>query len=170
MSGSNTNSNNQSHQAGVQGNNNSPNIFASKNSNNTFGSIYIGESAGFWLRVTAYIIDFIIIGLVIGICGYIFQHQDVSPTLVLVYIFGPWFYESICTSSSLEGTVGKRLIGLKVLNENGERLTFGSATVRFWVKGVLNTVTLGIISLVCAFRADKKTGYDVLVRSSVYKR
>ena len=132
--------------------------------------MYVGSPAGFWLRLTAYVIDGLITGLISGIVTYFLKGEGFNPTLILFYVIGPWVYEAGLTSSSLEGTLGKKIVSLRVLDDNGERLTFVSATVRFWVKVVLWLVTLGIITIPAGVRKDKKTGYDILVRSSVYRR
>ncbi|HEY9730358.1 MAG TPA: protein kinase [Drouetiella sp.] len=41
-------------------------------------------------------------------------------------------YHAIFESSKMQATPGKRLFGLVVLNQNGNRLSFQQATVRFW--------------------------------------
>ncbi|HZD95749.1 MAG TPA: RDD family protein, partial [Candidatus Sulfotelmatobacter sp.] len=108
--------------------------------------------AGFWIRFLAFIIDRIIMGIVAGpfwvvlvlpTVGRIIreteQNQEPSPELIvsivgaastfLVLVFvAYWLYEALLTSSSWQGTIGKRVLRLKVTDEAGNRISFGRST------------------------------------------
>ncbi len=47
---------------------------------------------------------------------------------------GSWLYCAFMESSSWRATVGKRLLGLQVITTDGERISFGAATVRHFMK------------------------------------
>jgi uncharacterized RDD family membrane protein YckC len=130
---------------------------------------YIGDPAGFWLRLAAHLIDTIILSLVSAIVGIIYGYTNLTGQLILYIIFAPWIYEAGMISSKMKGTIGKKIVNIKVLNDHGEQLTFASATARYWLKALLWLVTLGIITITSLFRKDKKTGYDILLNTNVYR-
>jgi len=94
----------------------------------------------FWYRFVAVIIDVIIIGIaafIFGIpLGMIFggdlvQLQMASSAVsLLVYLM----YGSILESSGMQGTIGKKVLNLKVTNIEGDALNFSEALVRNLVK------------------------------------
>src|ERR1051326_7684273 len=114
---------------------------------------------GFWIRLLAYIIDRIVVGIaatplvfmmalptITRIAHEAEQNQDnpssefvfsilgaLSTFFVLIFV-GYWLYEALLTSSSWQGTVGKRVLRLKVTDEAGNRIGFGRSTGRFFAK------------------------------------
>ena len=106
---------------------------------------YKYEYAGFWLRVVAALIDSFIMILAVLPVAWIFYQGDSdlvfatglsesAPNLlfdfVINYIF-PFLY-SVLFWIYLEGTPGKRLLRLKVLDERtGHKLSFGQAALRY---------------------------------------
>jgi uncharacterized RDD family membrane protein YckC len=107
--------------------------------------------AGFWLRTWAAAIDValevvgafvftVIIGFVLGR----FEGPlGISPwgskvatgmAFILVLSVGSWLYSAFMESSSLRATVGKRIFGLQVVTAEGDRVGFGQATVRHFMK------------------------------------
>lgn len=136
---------------------------------NNFPINFVGDPAGFWLRLAAYLIDSIIISLVSAVVGIIYGYTQLTGQLAIYIIFAPWIYDAGMTSSYIKGTIGKKIVNIKVLNDHGEQLTFASASGRYWLKLLLWLVTLGIITLPSLFRKDKKTGYDILMNTNVYR-
>ena len=53
---------------------------------------------------------------------------------ILILAVGSWLYCAFAESSSWQATVGKRLLGLKVISGEGGRTSFGQATVRHLMK------------------------------------
>jgi uncharacterized RDD family membrane protein YckC len=51
-----------------------------------------------------------------------------------ILAIGSWLYCAFTESSSWRATVGKRLLGLQVITADGERTSFGQATVRHFMK------------------------------------
>ena len=122
-----------------------------------FQSFQTPMYAGFWLRFAAYLIDSILLGLIffpLGLgLGLIMgaTGNNQNPELMLglngglnmVSLVVTWLYSSLLESSSWQGTVGKKLIGLRVTDLDGRRISFGRATGRHFGK-----ILSGLICLV----------------------
>jgi uncharacterized RDD family membrane protein YckC len=147
---------------------------------------------GFWIRLLAHLIDHAILGAVaaplffitvlpsiIRIAHQAERDQEPSPELIiaivssaLVYIalafVGQWLYEALLTSSSWQGTIGKRVLRLKVVDEAGNRIGFGRATGRFFAK-ILSSMFFCIGFIIIGF-TERKTGlHDMLAGTKVMK-
>jgi uncharacterized RDD family membrane protein YckC len=75
-------------------------------------------------------------------------------------------YSTILEASSLQGTLGKRWLGIKVVDESGARLSLGRATVRNLAK-LLSLLPLGLGFIWALFREDKRTWHDLIARTYV---
>ena len=65
---------------------------------------------------------------------------------IAVLTIGSWLYSAFSESSKWRATVGKRIIGLEVVNASGGKLTFGQASVRHFMKFLsLFTVAVGFM-------------------------
>jgi uncharacterized RDD family membrane protein YckC/Tfp pilus assembly major pilin PilA len=105
-----------------------PLVGGSGASTRAWDTLPAGEAihAGFWRRVAAYIID----GLVISIPSFV---VNIVPILgFLVSLVGRWLYFSLMESSSWQATLGKRAMGIKVTDAQGQRVSFGVATGRYF--------------------------------------
>jgi uncharacterized RDD family membrane protein YckC len=108
--------------------------------------------AGFWLRVVAAIVDAIILTVAWQIIELALPARDVpalpakpdfqafidimnallSPDRVIVYALLIWAYFVFQETSSAQATLGKRMLGIRVSNDQGERLTLLAASIRAW--------------------------------------
>lgn len=107
--------------------------------------------AGFWIRVVASMLDSMFI-VVLSLPTYFFG----EPYGFLSQIVIAFLYESLLTCGEHQATWGKRLMGLKVINADGGRLTFGASVGRYAGK-ILSTLTFFIGFLMVAF-TDRKQG------------
>jgi uncharacterized RDD family membrane protein YckC len=73
----------------------------------------------------------------------------------------PWLYYTTAESSQQQATLGKRLVGLRVVSDAGTRISFARANGRYWAKS-LSGLTLGIGYLVCAFTPRKQALHDLM--------
>ncbi len=123
--------------------------------------------AGFWVRVLAWIIDVIIVGVIVRIAF------AADPGIHIVGFglgfFGGWLYEALLTSSSMQATLGKLVLGMRVTDLQGQRITFGRATARHFAK-YLSTAILGIGYLMVAFTEKKQGLHDMIAGTLVVKR
>lgn len=129
------------------------NIYATPESD-LGATTYISQTyhtyANFGWRLLAAFIDGIVttfIGLVLGIfLGLIVAATGSDETLidllanVLGIIIG-WLYAALMESSGTQATLGKMAVGIKVTDEQGQRLGFGRATGRHFGK-ILSTLML----------------------------
>jgi uncharacterized RDD family membrane protein YckC len=121
--------------------------------------------AGFWIRAGAYIIDGIII---FPINTYVLSFMsENSPGRLLVYLIW-WGYTAWLTSSSLQGTLGKKVLGLKVVGLDGGRVSFARASVRFFAS-ILSGLILGIGYVMAAFNPKKQALHDQIAGTFVIK-
>lgn len=133
--------------------------------------------AGFWRRFAAYSID----GLVLLVAAvplalalaFIFgpssdssSSASVSLLLDLVSIAGGWLYFALMESSSKQATLGKMAVGIKVTDENGERLSLGRASGRYFAK-VLSGLTLGVGYLMAGLTKKKQALHDKVANTLV---
>lgn len=126
--------------------------------------------AGFWVRFLATLIDGIIIsvgtGLIISLTGGGAYVGSLSHSLFL--LAAQWAYYSLMESSERQATVGKIALGLRVTDLDGNRISFGKATARFFGK-VVSGLLLFVGYIMVAF-TDKKQGlHDKLVSTLVLK-
>lgn len=145
--------------------------------------------AGFWLRFVAYVIDIVIVWIVAIpiylVLGSLFGlnmssiARDPNSLMLgsamaslLIFEFcallGLWLYFAIFESSAWQGTVGKKVLGLRVTDLNGNRISFGRATGRFFAKLVSNfTFMIGYI--MAGFTAKKQALHDMIAGCLVTK-
>jgi len=138
------------------------------------GNVLVAPYAGFWLRLAAFVLDvfgLVVIYTVVYIIGLIVIGQsNAAPdeaiqtrlqlTRVLL-IATPWLYYTVAESSRHQGTFGKRMIGLRVVDEAGRRISFARANGRFWSKQ-LSALTCGVGYVVCAFTQRKQALHDLM--------
>ena len=144
--------------------------------------------ASFWKRAAAFIIDNIIysiiasvlaniIGLMIGIgmgLSGVAKPDEASLSTVLtgavvglivqlvVYIF----YYVWPESTSWQATIGKRMLGLKVTDLNGQRLSFLRSLGRY-AGMILSGITLCIGYLMCFWTEKRQCLHDLLANCLV---
>ncbi len=108
--------------------------------------------AGFWLRVVAAIVDAIVLTVAWQIIDLVLPAQNVppmpakpdyqafvdmmnallSPDRVIIYALMVWAYFVFQETSSAQATLGKRMLGIRVSNAEGGRLTLLAASIRAW--------------------------------------
>ena len=143
--------------------------------------------AGFWLRLVAWIIDAIILGFA-GAAIFFplfsanihtfsrenpwefytsFSRPHVAINLLEMML--NWIYHASLESSVWQATLGKKVLGLKVTDLAGNRVTFARASGRFF--GMLvSSFTLGIGFLMAGFTARKQALHDILAGCLVIKQ
>jgi uncharacterized RDD family membrane protein YckC len=149
--------------------------------------------AGFWIRFVAFILDRIVVGIVAAPFYVVLvlpnllrmireaesSRGEPSPEMIfsilggvsvflIVFFVGYWLYEALLTASSWQGTIGKRVLRLKVTDEAGNRISFARSTGRFFAK-ILSYMILWIGFIMIAF-TDKKRGlHDMLAGTLVMR-
>jgi len=130
---------------------------------------------GFWIRVVAYIIDAILLGIASGILGLVtgislyaggFAHFNFFANGASLII--GWLYFALMESSVRGATVGKMTVGLRVVTDQGQRLDFGHATGRYLAK-IISVLTLCIGFIMVAFTDCKRGLHDIIASTLVVK-
>jgi uncharacterized RDD family membrane protein YckC len=86
-----------------------------------------GNYASFVTRLIAVVIDAVILGIVTGIMNAIFA-QWLSTILGIVIGFAYYTYSE---SSANQATIGKMIMKIKVVGEDGGRVSFATAAIRY---------------------------------------
>jgi len=137
--------------------------------------------AGFWKRFVAHIIDQIImsvLGIIIVIpflamIGISLWDQDFDPSMgfiftlitayisiILLIVIGGWLYFALM--ESMKGaTLGKMALGIIVTDMNGNRISFGRATGRYFGK-ILSGLTFTIGYIMAGFTQQKQALHDMI--------
>jgi uncharacterized RDD family membrane protein YckC len=84
-------------------------------------------------------------------------------------LVGEWLYFAILESSSWQATLGKKTLGLAVVNADGTRLTFGRACVRYVAK-IVSGITLCIGYMMAGWTSQKRALHDMIAETLVVKR
>lgn len=143
--------------------------------------------AGFWLRAVAYLIDNLLLGFVLGnlllrpLMGrpggipaddpwFLFKNTSPQITaLMLLFLMGNWVYFSLCESSKWQATVGKKVLGLMVVDLQGQRLSFARASGRFFGK-ILSSMTFLVGFAMAGFTKRKQALHDIVAGCLVIKK
>lgn len=140
--------------------------------------------ANFWWRLLAYIIDYIIyymslilLGAILGlIAGYTNSHwfdsdssYNITPGLTLLCALIFLFYHATFESSRLQGSIGKIVCKLKVVNAAGERVEFGTALGRNFGK-ILSSLLCGIGFLSVLWNDNRQAWHDQLAKTFVVRK
>jgi uncharacterized RDD family membrane protein YckC len=156
------------------------------------------QIAGFWQRVLGLLVDGLLLGLIGMLLGLIFWDMFVR--------FGPWgrlvgfviamLYFVPMNSRMFGGqTVGKRLVGSRVVNRNGRPVSLSRSTARYlilavpyflnnaivpvsiifsWIGTVFGILTLGFgcatIYLIIFNRRTRQSLHDIVAGTFVVKR
>lgn len=91
---------------------------------------------------------------------------------LIFYILLPlavYSYFAFCESSVWQGTPGKKLLGMIVTDENGNRLTFGKAFGRNVAK-ILSGLICSIGYIMAGFTEKRQALHDIIARTLVLRR
>jgi uncharacterized RDD family membrane protein YckC len=140
--------------------------------------------AGFWLRLVAVIIDLVIINVAFIIpmfaIGYLIGIAMVGSATEselgvvagvagqLLSIMTNWLYHAMMESSKYQATLGKKILGLRVVNLQGEKIDFGQATGRHFGK-VLSLLTLSIGHVMMGWTKKKQGLHDKMANCLVVR-
>ncbi|MBU0704662.1 MAG: RDD family protein [Chloroflexi bacterium] len=137
------------------------------------------EYANFWRRAGAMLIDTAIFGIPYLVVIFVFgalagllaggtEAETLSSVLAigncLMQILGLavfWLYYALMESSPWQATLGKRALSIIVTDLDGNRVSFGRATGRYWAK-LLSGLLMGIGYLMALFTEKKQAMHDSL--------
>ena len=129
---------------------------------------------GFWIRVVAYIIDAIILSIPTALLNSLFggrmtgDFSDLHSTANLASLVLGWLYFAFMESSERGATLGKMAVGLRVVTDQGQRLSFANATGRYFAK-IISAILLLIGFIMVAFTDRKRGLHDMIAGTLVIK-
>jgi uncharacterized RDD family membrane protein YckC len=85
-----------------------------------------------------------------------------------VTILANWLYHAFMESSSWQGTIGKKICGLRVTDMRGDRISFARATGRFF--GMIVSGMICFIGFVMVAFTEKKQGLHDLMADTLVLR
>jgi uncharacterized RDD family membrane protein YckC len=153
--------------------------------------------AGFWRRVLAVVIDLVLLAPAIEFGKeffYLTQWRWDLPGMAQIAVaktaaerwdtdlviwrqmaaFGTLIffvampYYVLTESSALQGTLGKRILGLKVTGLDGQRIRLGRAFLRYWAR-MLSAMPWQCGFVMAAFTAKKQALHDMLAKTLVVR-
>jgi uncharacterized RDD family membrane protein YckC len=150
--------------------------------------------AGFWLRLVAHLIDRFLCGAIfLAIClplallsGLATNIQSMArndhpdPALIASFVtsillivglavFASWLYNAYFESSDWQATVGKKVMNIIVTDLNGNRISFGRASGRFFAKLLSDLIPLGIGYILAGVTEKKQALHDMIASCLVLR-
>lgn len=134
--------------------------------------------AGFWVRLLAMLIDGLIITIgcailqtVLGIEMVTFtdQYGNNGPHFNAVGSLLALIYYVATTGSSLQGTLGKKLLGIKVVRSDMSKITYLRTTGR-WFAYLLSGIPLMVGYFMAGFMKEKQALHDLACDTRVIYR
>ena len=147
--------------------------------------------AGFWKRFAAYLIDKIILGtgaaiiivpfvFLFGISmwsvseeseyepGFLFAFLSAYFMLICALVISDWLYFALIESKK-GATLGKMVLNIQVTDMDGNQISFGRATGRYFGK-ILSGLTLCIGYIIAGFSQQKQALHDILAKTLVVNK
>ena len=150
------------------------------------------EPVGFWVRLGAYILDYLLLSIAMRIITLPWREKFevlqkgfdpsitqlsqekmmelglVSLTFLLLYLAVSLAYY-VLMNGRFGATVGKLVVGAKIVNEDGSRLGYTRALIRYPCE-CASFLILGIGYLMIGFRNDQRGLHDLIARTRVVYR
>lgn len=146
--------------------------------------------AGFWLRLVAYIIDYIVFNIAFtfislplmarsGLAFWI-QHQPQTPEQMMTFLgafarigllalFCNWLYFALLESSRWQATIGKKTLGLEVTDLTGRRISFARASGRYFGK-IISAMIFFVGFFMIGFTEKKQGLHDMMAGCLVWRK
>ncbi len=143
------------------------------------------EYAGFGTRLVAAIVDGILVQILAavlgGIAGAIIggiagaaraNQQEIQAIAqgvgAIIGLITGWLYSALQESSEKQATIGKKMLGIRVTDLDGKRISFGKATGRHFAKIVSGLICL-IGYIMAGFTEKKQALHDMMAGTLVVK-
>jgi uncharacterized RDD family membrane protein YckC len=125
--------------------------------------------AGFWIRLVAFAIDLLVVMAAQGLLGLIAARRwgmDLQGAVVFFTLIFAVLYPTILHTLAGQ-TIGKLIMGARVVATDGELLPPGAAFLRALAHWGSLTFTLGLGQALAGLRKDKRALHDLLAGSRV---
>jgi uncharacterized RDD family membrane protein YckC len=151
---------------------------------------------GFWARFVASVVDGLILVIpfwlvvfalifMFGGFGMMLHRNPVDPRAaaaflapmfmlfflgMLAFVVLEWLYFAIMESSERQATFGKSVMSLRVTDYEGQRISFGHATGRFFAKIISGLIPFAIGYIMAGFTEKKQALHDLIAGTLVLKK
>ncbi|AZV59505.1 RDD family protein [Peribacillus frigoritolerans] len=128
----------------------------------------MSDSVGFWKRLFAGVLDGIIVSaplaIIFGVITGDWENENFSTLFNFLYmVIVPILWYGY--------TVGKRIVGIRIVRMDGKKLGIGTMLLRYLVAALVYAITLGIGVIVSAFmvgiRKDHRSIHDFIAGTYV---
>ncbi|MFA1710941.1 RDD family protein [Peribacillus frigoritolerans] len=128
----------------------------------------MSDSVGFWKRLFAGVLDGIIVSAPLAIIFVVitgdWENEDFSTLFNFLYmVIVPILWYGY--------TVGKRIVGIRIVRMDGKKVGIGTMLLRYLVAALVYAITLGIGVIVSAFmvgiRKDHRSIHDFIAGTYV---
>ena len=123
---------------------------------------------GFWIRVLAYLVDSVVVLSAVIVLAFVAALLgDIGKALIpLICLLTPLLYWGLMQASARQATFGKALLGMRVTDTSGNRIShlrsFGRELAK-WVSGI----PLGLGYVMVAFTGRKQALHDMVAATTV---
>jgi uncharacterized RDD family membrane protein YckC len=90
------------------------------------------------------------------------------PSFCFLLVLAHWIYFATMESSDRGATYGKRLFGLRVVDDKGNKLSFSRATLRYFAK-IISAMPLMLGFVMAMFTQKKQALHDLIAETLVIK-
>ncbi|MEO7211241.1 RDD family protein [Mucilaginibacter sp.] len=143
-----------------------------------------GNLANFWIRLLAYVIDLFLLSIALSFIArdYVielsksFNIENPTPaqsierfkfSLALFVLLA--LYSTLCESTPMRGSIGKKLCKLAVVDADGRRLSVGRALLRNFAK-ILSSLPLNIGFLPILWNERRQGWHDMIAKTYIIRR
>lgn len=123
--------------------------------------------AGFWIRLVAHFIDSVV--LLIGLFILLLPTMFFESTETMLNLFSILFvfaYYVLMETSPLQGTLGKVAVGIKIVNETDDRISYGQSIGRYFSK-IISQLILYIGYMMIGWSPTKQGLHDHMANTYV---
>jgi uncharacterized RDD family membrane protein YckC len=117
-------------------------------------------------RLLAYLIDVIILAIPLTLIAYL-SLGNIWTRIITIVSY--WLYFAFMESSNKQGSLGKIILKIKVVNEEGNAISFGKATIRHIGK-ILSGLALLIGFIMVFFTKKQQCLHDIIAKTLVINK
>jgi len=125
---------------------------------------------GFWVRVVAYLVDTVVVSCIAIVLAFVASLLgDVGLKLIpLLFLLTPIAYWGLMQASARQATLGKALLGMKVTDVSGERMSLLRSFGRELAK-IASGIPFGLGYVMAAFTGRKQALHDMVASTTVLR-
>ena len=97
-----------------------------------------------------------------------YNFPGVALTFIVIKLFVAYPYFALLESSHWQGTAGKLAMGIKVTDVNGQRLSMGRATARYFLKAL--SAIMFMFGYLVSFSDKRQTWHDYIAKTLVVRK